>query len=248
MDDSKKTAPDQHEQGATAQETSVKQDTPWANAGEGAPEATSADEKPDSAAEAAQLRDQLLRTLADMENLRRRTEREVQDARTYAVANFARDMLSVGDNLRRALEALPEDARNSGDATLSSLLDGVEMTERELLNTLGKHKVRRIEPLNERFDPNFHQAMFEVPNPEVPSGTVVQMVQAGYVIGDRVLRPALVGVSKGGPKPAPKPAEPKAEEAAQETAADQAAQPEPPHSSKPRPGEQTTGTHVDKSA
>ena len=154
------------------------------------------------AAENAGLKDQVLRTLADMENLRRRTEREVQDASRYAVTAFARDVLSVGDNLGRALEAVSADAREKGGEALAALLSGVEMTEREFVTTLGKHGVRRIDPAGERFDPNLHQAMFEVPDPSVVSGTVVKVLQPGYVIGDRVLRPALVGVAKGGPKAA----------------------------------------------
>lgn len=154
------------------------------------------------AAENAGLKDQVLRTLADMENLRRRTEREVQDASRYAVTSFARDVLSVGDNLGRALEAVSAEAREAGGEALKALLSGVEMTEREFVATLGKHGVRRIDPAGERFDPNLHQAMFEVPDPSVTSGTVVKVLQPGYVIGDRVLRPALVGVAKGGPKAA----------------------------------------------
>jgi molecular chaperone GrpE len=159
------------------------------------------------AAENAGLKDQVLRTLADMENLRRRTEREVQDASRYAVTAFARDVLSVGDNLGRALEAVSADARAAGGEALQALLSGVEMTEREFVKTLGKHGVRRIDPAGERFDPNLHQAMFEVPDPSVASGTVVKVLQPGYVIGDRVLRPALVGVAKGGPKAAAAPTE-----------------------------------------
>jgi molecular chaperone GrpE len=154
-------------------------------------------------AELAAAKEQLLRTLADMENLRRRTEREVAETRSYAVSNFARDVISVGDNLARALEALPEDARKSVDAAVIALLEGVQLTERELLKTLEKHGVRKVDPMGEKFDPNFHQAMFEVPNPDVPNGTVVQVVQAGYKIGDRVLRPAMVGIGRGGPKAAP---------------------------------------------
>ena len=165
-----------------------------------APAAAPEDPTASLAAENAALKDQILRTLAEMENLRRRTEREVQDAKRYAVASFARDALTVGDNLRRALEAVPAETRAAADAVVAALLDGVEMTERELLKALEKHGVRRIDPTGERFDPNLHQAMFEIPNPAVPSGTVVQVLQSGYVIGDRVLRPALVGVAKGGPK------------------------------------------------
>ncbi|MEM5581516.1 nucleotide exchange factor GrpE [Roseibium sp. AS2] len=151
-------------------------------------------------AENAELKDRSLRAIAEMENLRRRTEKEIKDARQYAVSSFARDMLTVSDNLRRALEALPEDDRKNADAGIASLIEGVEMIERDFLNQMEKNGVRKLDPEGQKFDPNFHQAMFEVPNTEVPNNTVVQVVQAGYVIGDRVLRPAMVGVSKGGPK------------------------------------------------
>ena len=160
-------------------------------------------------AEKADFKDKLLRTLADMENLRRRTEREISDARTYGVTNFARDMLTVADNIRRALENVPAEARGAHPA-LTSLLEGIELTERDLLKTLERHGVRKLEPEGARFDPNMHQAMFEVPNDELPSGTVTQVVQSGYAIGERVLRPALVGVSKASPKPAPAEASPPA--------------------------------------
>ncbi|MEN5275601.1 nucleotide exchange factor GrpE [Brucella sp. TWI432] len=150
-------------------------------------------------ADNAELKDQMLRLVAEMENLRKRTQRDVQDARTYAVTNFARDMLSVSDNLHRAQDAIPADALES-DANLKSLAEGVEMTERAMLQALERHGVTKLDPEGQKFDPNFHQAMFEVPNPELPNNTVVQVVQAGYAIGDRVLRPAMVGVSKGGPK------------------------------------------------
>ncbi|BDA82469.1 protein GrpE [Aureimonas sp. SA4125] len=150
--------------------------------------------------ENADLKDRMLRLAADMENLRRRTEREVKDARTYAVTGFAREMLSVMDNLRRTIAAVPEGAREGGETGLATLLDGVELTERGMLATLEKFGVKKLEPEGERFDPNFHQAMFEVPNAEVANNTVVQVVQDGYAIGDRVLRPAMVGVAKGGPK------------------------------------------------
>jgi molecular chaperone GrpE len=150
-------------------------------------------------AENADMRDRLLRTMADMENLRRRTEREKAENARYAISNFARDVLTVGDNLRRTVEHVPAEAA-SQDPALKSFLDGVELTERELLNLLERHGVTRIEPLGQRFDPNCHQAMYEVQNPEVPEGTVVDVMQAGYVIGDRCLRPALVAVAKGGAK------------------------------------------------
>jgi molecular chaperone GrpE len=153
-------------------------------------------------AEKTDLKDKLLRTLADYENLRRRTERELADARTYAVANFARDTLTVADNLQRALGSVPAEARDGESGPLQALIEGIELTERDLLNTLERYGVKKLDPEGQRFDPNLHQAMFEVPNPDVPSGTVVQVVQSGYVIGERVLRPALVGVAKGGPKPA----------------------------------------------
>ncbi len=152
-------------------------------------------------AENEELKDQILRLAAEMENLRRRTARDVADAKSYSVANFARDMLQVSDNLNRALQAIPDGAREQ-DAGLQALAEGVEMTERAMMSALERHGVKKIEPEGQKFDPNFHQAMFEIPNPDVPANTVQQVVQAGYVIGDRVLRPAMVGVAKGGPKEA----------------------------------------------
>ena len=153
-------------------------------------------------AEARDMKDRMLRTLAEMENLRKRTEREVADARVYGVTAFARDMLGVADNMRRAFDSLPAEARPA-EGPVKAFVEGIDLTERELLKTLEKHGVKKIEPDGQKFDPNLHQAMFEVPNAEVPKGTVVQTVQAGFVIGERVLRPALVGVSTGGPKTAP---------------------------------------------
>ncbi|MGC4024715.1 MAG: nucleotide exchange factor GrpE [Mesorhizobium sp.] len=150
-----------------------------------------------------ELKDRALRIAAEMENLRRRTARDVQDARSYAIANFARDMLTVSDNLRRGLDAIPAEARESGDAAFKALFEGVDLTERAMLSALERHGVKKLEPEGEKFDPNFHQAMFEVPNPDVPASTVLQVVQPGYSIGDRVLRPAMVGISTGGPKSAP---------------------------------------------
>jgi molecular chaperone GrpE len=154
------------------------------------------------AREAAEMRDRWMRALAEMENLRRRTEREVADARTYGAAGFARDMIGVADNMRRALDAVPAELRERADAGVKALIEGVELTERELAKALEKQGVRRLDPKGQKFDPHFHQAMFEIPDPSVQSGTVVQVVQDGYVIGERVLRPALVGVAKGGPKAA----------------------------------------------
>jgi molecular chaperone GrpE len=153
--------------------------------------------------EHAEMRDRLLRTLAEMENLRKRTEREVADARLYGVTSFARDVLGVADNMRRALDALPAEARSSAQAGIKALVEGVELTERELLKALEKNGVRQFTPQGEKFDPNVHQAMFEVPDASVPAGSIVQVMQPGYMIGERVLRPALVAVAKGGPKVAP---------------------------------------------
>ena len=149
-----------------------------------------------------ELKDRALRVAAEMENLRRRTARDVHDARAYAVANFARDMLSVSDNLRRALDAIPAEAKASGDAGFKALIEGVDLTERAMLSALERHGVKKLAPEGEKFDPNFHQAMFEIPNPDVAAGTVLQVVQPGYSIGERVLRPAMVGIAKGGPKAA----------------------------------------------
>jgi len=148
----------------------------------------------DLEAENAKLKDQLLRALADTENVRRRAEREKDDTSKYAVATLARDILSVADNLRRALESLPAD--HVPNDAVRNLLTGVEATERELLAIFERRGIKRIDPLGERFDPNFHQAMFEAPNSGQEPGTVVQVLQPGYVIFDRLLRPALVGVAK----------------------------------------------------
>jgi molecular chaperone GrpE len=154
-------------------------------------------------AENGELKDRLLRALAEMENLRRRTEREVADARAYGVANLARDMLSVADNLARAVENVPAEAA-AADAAVQALIEGVELTERELHAALGRHGVTKLSPEGEKFDPNFHQAMFEMPHETLPAGAVAQVMQSGWKIGERVLRPALVGVSKGAAKVAPK--------------------------------------------
>lgn len=172
---------------------------------EAEPQAAAAEPDPLDAlrAENNDLRDRFLRLAAEMDNLRRRTERDVKDAKSYSVAGFARDMLAVSDNLRRALDAIPAEARANADAGLAALVEGVEMTERSMLSALERHGVRKIEAEGQKFDPNFHQAMFEIPNPNVPNNTVVQVVQAGFVIGERVLRPAMVGVAKGGPKEVP---------------------------------------------
>jgi molecular chaperone GrpE len=172
-----------------------------------APEASSPANKPatpeaDPVALATELRDRLLRTLAEMENLRKRTDREVADSRLYGVTSFARDVVAVADNMRRALEAVSPELRASAEPGVKALIDGLELTERELLKALEKNGVRQFTPRGEKFDPNVHQAMFEVPDPAVPAGSVVEVVQPGYMIGERVLRPALVGVSKGGARTA----------------------------------------------
>ncbi len=156
------------------------------------------------AAELAEAKDRVLRTLAEMENLRRRTDREIADARQYAVSSFARDMLTVGDNLKRAIAAVPKDAR-AADPALSNLMDGVEATERSLEQTLSKFGVKLIDAKGQKFDPDFHQAMYEVEDATRPAGLVAEVVQPGYKIGERVLRPALVAITRSAPKPAPAP-------------------------------------------
>lgn len=173
------------------------------NAAERAAPRAYVDERIALEAQAAELKDKFLRAAAETENVRRRAERDVADARNYSIAGFARDMLSVADNLGRALEAVDPEIRAAAEGTFKALLEGVELTSRELLKTLERHGVRKLEPTGQKFDPNFHQAMFEIPDETVPAGTVVQLVQAGYAIGERVLRPALVGISKDGPKAAP---------------------------------------------
>lgn len=156
-------------------------------------------------AENAELKDRSLRTLADMENLRRRTEREVGDAKAYGVTSFARDMLTFADNLRRAVEAVPSEVRDGAEPQLKSFVEGIELTERDFLSRLNRFGVKKLEPMGKRFDPNMHEALFEVPDESVPAGTVMQIVEQGYAIGERVLRPAKVGVSRGGPKADAKP-------------------------------------------
>lgn len=147
--------------------------------------------------ETTRLKDQLLRALAETENVRRRAQREREEQVRYAAAGFARELLNVADNLRRALDAVPAGALE-GDEALKTLADGVALTERELLAAFERNGVRKIEPgAGERFDPNLHQAMFEVPNTGQPAGTVVQVMQPGWIMHDRLLRPALIGVAKG---------------------------------------------------
>ena len=150
-------------------------------------------------AENAAFKDRALRLMADMENLRRRTEREVADSKTYGAANFAREMLHVLDNLRRAVASVPvESVPETGP--LKTLIEGIELTEKDFLSRLARFSVKPLDPQGKKFDPNMHEALFEMPDESGPTGTGVQVVETGYAIGDRVLRPAKVGVSRGGPK------------------------------------------------
>lgn len=147
------------------------------------------------------MRDQLLRAMAETENVRRRAKKDVHDAAQYSISNFARDLLSVADNMSRALAAVTPELKQENEA-LASIVDGVEMTARELDTVFERHRIKLVNPMGEPFDYNLHQAMFEDKESDLPDGTIVQVLQAGYVIGDRLLRPAMVGVAKGGSKPA----------------------------------------------
>ena len=167
-------------------------------------------------AEIAAQKDRLLRALAEVENTRRRADRDRQEASRYGAAGLARDLLSVADNLRRALESLPEEARQGGDEWLKNFVLGVEMTEKELLGAFSKHAIEKINPLDQPFDHTYHQAMFELADTGKAAGTVVQMLQAGYRLHDRLLRPAMVGVAKA------EPAEIEAPEAEEEESGDAA--------------------------
>ena len=172
--------------------------------------ANGTDEQPEEVAalkaEIAELKDRALRALADAENTRRRAEREKQDASLYAISKFARDMLGVADNFARAIEACPPDARESASPQLKAVIEGGEATDRQLLATLERHGIKQIETANAKFDPNLHQAIAEVPSQGKPAGAIVDVVQAGYVIGERLLRPAMVTVARndgGGAQPGP---------------------------------------------
>ncbi|MBI2242375.1 MAG: nucleotide exchange factor GrpE [Magnetospirillum gryphiswaldense] len=153
-------------------------------------------------AEVAKLKSEVLYARADTENVRRRLEQQAEDRAKFAVSNFAKDVLGIADNLRRALDAVPATAREGNDIA-NTLTVGVEMTERELLTTMERYGIKLIQAMGERFDPNLHQAMMEVEDPTQPTGTVVMVMQQGYVLHERLLRPALVGVSKGGPSTPP---------------------------------------------
>lgn len=152
-------------------------------------------------AEMADLKDQLLRAVAETENVRRRAAKEKQDASKFAIASLARDLLAVPDTLDRAISSIGEQVR--AQEGVESLIEGMELTQRQLLGIFERHGVKPLQPLGEKFDPNFHQAMFEAPDTGQPDGTIVQILQMGYVIGDRLLRPALVGVAKAGSAPNP---------------------------------------------
>ncbi len=154
------------------------------------------DQQPDTEAQLAEMRDRLLRALAETENIRRRTEREKQEISQYAIARFARDMLQIADNFGRALTACPPELREAADPQVKGVIDGVEATERQLLATLERYGVKIIDTTDAKFDPNLHQAIAEVPGEGRSPGTIVSVVQAGYMIGDRLLRPAMVTVAR----------------------------------------------------
>lgn len=148
-------------------------------------------------AEISRLKDHMLRALADADNVRKRAIKEREDASRFAVTSFARDLLDIADNFRRALDAIPEEAR-TGNPLMKTMIEGIEATERALLRTFEKHGIKKIEPMGEVFDPNFHEVIFEAPVPDKKPGTIIQMVEPGYVLNDRLLRPARVGVAGGG--------------------------------------------------
>lgn len=150
--------------------------------------------------EVAKSKDQTLRALAELENTRKRAQKDREDAGAYGISKFARDLLNVSDNLRRALEAVPDDLKEA-DERLPGVLTGIEATERELLKAFEQNGIQKIEPLDERFDPNFHEVMFEAPMPDKPNGTVIQVVEAGYILKGRLLRAAKVGVAKNADEP-----------------------------------------------
>jgi molecular chaperone GrpE len=194
--------------------------------------------------EIANLKDRYIRLAADMENLRKRTERERADIKKYAVSEFARDILPLSDNFQRAIEAVPADAAQQ-DETLASFLEGVKMNERELQKVLERHGVTQLDPKGEKFDPNMHQAVQQIDNPDLPNNTVCDVYQVGYTIADRVLRPAVVSVAKGGPKT------PMAEESSKQEKQSKPpskAEAEKPANSNNKKGGDEIGSTIDKSA
>lgn len=190
---------------SSAGEQSAAREGDKTTAGESAPLQSEAATLTELRSENAALKDRLLRALAETENVRRRAERDLDDARQYAVTKFARDLLPVADNMQRAMASVGNEAHR-GEALVKALVEGVDLTEKELLNVLAKHGVKKLSPIGERFDPHFHEALFEVPDPAVPDGTVSQVVEPGYSIGARSLRPAKVGIARGGPSGKPPPA------------------------------------------
>lgn len=207
-------------------------------------------------AEVADLKDRLLRAVAEMDNLRKRTQREKEDAARYAITRFARDLVSVADDLNRALETATPEARAEAGEFAANLVTGVEMTERRLQQVFESHGLKRFDPAGEKFDPSVHEAMFEVPDPSQPAGMVAHVVEAGYMIGDRVLRPARVGVSSGGPQQSAAAEQEAAEAGGPEAgAADAPGEPAPRHGepadSQPASGEDETqriGIKIDRTA
>ena len=186
--------------GSEASEAEPKAETPWAgtaDAPDSAVEEPAAE--PDPAIEIAALNDKLLRALADGENLRRRAQRDREDMSKYAISGFAREMLAVADNLRRALDSLPEGAADD-DTSWKGFVEGVELTERELQSVMARHGIEKLDPAGEKFNHDYHEALFEVPTGDAPPGTIVQVVEVGYVLKDRLLRPARVGVAKAVPE------------------------------------------------
>lgn len=151
--------------------------------------------------EIGELKDRLLRAVAETENVRRRAERERSEALQYAASRFAKDILSVADNLRRALTTLEGADRTTLPEPVQNLLTGVELTERELLSIFSRHGIKPFDPIGQRFDPHQHEVMFEIPGTEQPNGTVLQVIETGYMIGERLLRPARVGIAKGEARP-----------------------------------------------
>ena len=171
-----------------------------ATAETGGPEMVPAEQVTAALEAAADFKDKMLRALAEMENLRKRTEREIADARAYGITSFARDVLQVADNMHRALDSIGDELRSTAEGNVQSLLEGIDLTERELQKVLEKHGVKMFTPVGEKFDPNFHQAMYEIADGSAVPGTVAQVIQAGYLLGERVLRPAMVAVAKAPPK------------------------------------------------
>ena len=203
MNEEKKTAPEEEAPTAPGDDRPAPPGAPDAAADAPAPEVASPEGQIQKLeAELTELRDRNLRALADAENTRRRAQREVSDARKYGASGIVQDLLNVSDNLRRALESVPAEARDR-DEQLKTLITGVEMVEKDLLAAFEKHGIKKIEPLGEPFNHDFHQAMYEVEDSDKPAGTVVEMLQPGYVMHDRLLRPAMVAVAKGKPETPP---------------------------------------------